>query len=159
MNELLKKMAEKYQVKFINEKKANRLFEESMNVDSIPGHAWGECIMNCEHSINNSHFYASDYLNGATAETREAAIKKLASSSIKNRDIKEEQEDGLPGRLIWTCEITGSADSYKIKKAMPVGITWKSERAHYITYLTKKRIAWFNLTDAPIYKSNFIDWF
>ncbi len=105
-----------------------------------------------------THFYASDYLGWATAETREAAIKKLASSSIISRDITEAQRHGLPGMLIWSCEVIGPADSkYKIEAAMPVGITWTSEQSHYITHLTKKRIAWFNLTDDPIYKSNFAD--
>ncbi len=107
-------------------------------------------------TTKQTHFFACDYFGWVTAETRTAAIKKLLLNSSTKSDISKAHKIGLPGKWVWTCEVTGSPDSkYIIENFRPVGIPCFREQTHYITHYSKLETAWLDTTDGLKHRPGF----
>lgn len=94
------------------------------------------------------HYFASCALGWATAETADAAIRKLASSFRREftNMVKGGQKRGNAGAYIWTCKVHGPSDSqYEINFYAPQGIDISEGQNHYVTYITQKAIAYCSL--------------
>jgi len=99
--------------------------------------------------MNDHHYYATFALGWATADTREAAIEKLVNGFKREfkANVKYAAKKGDPGAYIWTVKVNASADTkYKINHYKPVGVDLEDAREIYVTYLTDKKMAYWDAT-------------
>jgi len=96
--------------------------------------------------MSDYHYFVSNALGWATAQTLEEAAEKLWHSftgTDVRKWLKNCQKDGSFGVHFWGCRVPLSADAdYRIEYYAPkvAGLT---ETGNYIlTYYTRKKIAW-----------------
>ena len=98
------------------------------------------------------HYFASCAFGWATAETRDAAIRKLVNAFHEEykRSVPNAHKEGEPGSYLWSCEVHGPSDAkYSIEFYAPKGIHTADGRHHYVTYITKKSMNyWSTKTEA-----------
>lgn len=91
------------------------------------------------------HFYATCALGWATADTRDAAIRKLVNANFDffKQSIKPAQKRGDAGAYIWACQVNAPIDAkYAIEFYSPRGVETEAGVEHFITHLTRKELAY-----------------
>lgn len=95
----------------------------------------------------NRHYFCSFAFGWATGETRDEAIKKLVKgfhNEVKS-GIPAAHKNGSPGVYVWTCEVLVSSDTdYGINFYKPENVPIQKGQNHFITYLTRKEMAYHN---------------
>lgn len=101
--------------------------------------------------MKNSHYFASHGLGWATGATREAAIERVIDGFRHDLKgwVRNSLKAGDPGVYIWSGKVNVAEDEpYKIEWFSPVGVPVEDGREHYVTYVTAKKHAVWNVPKA-----------
>ena len=101
--------------------------------------------------MKNHHYFASHGLGYAVGATREEAVENVIDgfrADLKGW-VRNTQKAGEPGVYVWSVKVMGSADkNYKIEWFQPVGVRTYGGREHYVTYVTNKKHAVWDVPEA-----------
>lgn len=103
--------------------------------------------------MTDSHYFASNAIGWATAESRDEVIEKLAlrndAPGGTRKWLSNTHKSGKPGIYFWSCKVHTPADaSYRIESFAPKGVKVSEPKEHYLTYLTSKKAAFWTPKEA-----------
>ena len=101
--------------------------------------------------MKNHHYFASHGLGFATGATRDEAIENVIDGFRHDLKpwVRNHHKAGDPGVYIWSVKVMGSSEkNYKVAWFAPVGVRMYGGREHYVTYVTNKKHAVWNVPKA-----------